>query len=200
MRPASRSKSYREPPIVKNVTRPRSVTGMSSSISVTVSPATDSPRPALVATVGRAVTGWWDLQDMDKNEQESETVERLGPEMTGRWKVFTRRAAHIWDLNEGTYTRLPGPQSQAFDGDGVAARIYTVRAWPEVGSRFWVYVDDAHDSTMTQWRISSTIRSIELEDRVPDEPVWSGSSVAAPAPAANEQRPRAQAGDVGARW
>lgn len=100
---------------------------------------------------------------MDESEQVPEVVERLDPGMSGRWRVSTRRSVHVWDLDEGTYARLPGPLSDSFDGDGVAARIYTVRVWPEVGGRFWVYVDDAQDNSMTQWRISSTVRSIELE-------------------------------------
>lgn len=102
---------------------------------------------------------------MDENEVAQEGVDRLEPEMRGRWRVVTQTSQHVWDLDAMTYQRLPGLQSNAFDGDGFAAPIFTVRVWPEVGSRFWVYVDDAVDVTVTQWRISSRIRSIKPEDQ-----------------------------------
>lgn len=101
----------------------------------------------------------------DENQVAQVGVDRLEPEMRGRWRVVSQNSQHVWDLDEMTYQRLPGQQSNAFDGDGVAAPIFTVRVWPEVGSRFWVYVDDAVDGTVTQWRISSRIRSIVPEGR-----------------------------------
>jgi len=90
-----------------------------------------------------------------------ETVEELTPEMRGVWRVTTRGSEHIWDLNRGRYTRLPGPGSGSGPmlGDGDSNRITQVVRWPRVGDRSHVAFewDDASD----QWRISSPISKIE---------------------------------------
>lgn len=96
---------------------------------------------------------------------EGDGVEQLTPGMTGRWRVTTRRAAHIWDLDEMTYTRLPGAASSAFAHDGATASIRSVERWPQVGSTSFAFFDDPDNPLIEQWRISSTIRRIEPADQ-----------------------------------
>ncbi|NYF99679.1 hypothetical protein [Janibacter cremeus] len=67
-------------------------------------------------------------------------VERLGPEMTGRWRVVTQRAVHLWDLDRMAYVRLPGFESDAFDWDGTQELLVEVREWPVVDKTFYVYI------------------------------------------------------------
>lgn len=90
-----------------------------------------------------------------------ETIDQLTPEMRGVWRVATRGSEHIWDLNHGRYTRLPGPASGsgAMLGDGESHRIAQVVEWPRVGDRSHVVFEI--DGTADQWRISSNISKIE---------------------------------------
>ena len=83
--------------------------------------------------------------------------------MSGRWRVVTKRSVHVWDLDQGTYVRLPGASSSVFNWDGVEAPILAVRVWPAVGEQFFVFLQDPGDLHMEQWRISSAVRRIEQE-------------------------------------
>lgn len=108
--------------------------------------------------------------EVAQEPQSGESVERLAPGMTGRWRVLTRRAEHIWDLDKMTYTRLPGAASSPFAHDEVTASILSVERWPQVGSTSLVFFDDPNDPLIEQWRISSTIRRIEPADRSNAQP------------------------------
>jgi hypothetical protein len=80
--------------------------------------------------------------------------------MTGRWCVRSRRTSHTWDLDQMTYTRHPGAQSQAFAYDDEPQPITRVTAWPRVGEVSCVWFDDPQDGLVEQYRVSSTIQSI----------------------------------------
>lgn len=96
-----------------------------------------------------------------------QAVDALAPGMTGRWLVTTQGSTHIWDLDAGTYTRLPGEHSVAgaFDYDGKAMVITRVNIWPSVGGYSHLFYDDPDFPELLEWfRISSTIKSIEKID------------------------------------
>lgn len=90
-----------------------------------------------------------------------EQVERLGPNMGGRWLVTTQGSEHIWDLDEMTYCRLPGESSRRFDHDSRFHPIDRVEWWPAVGECSLIFYTDPHERLIEQWRQSSTIRRIE---------------------------------------
>jgi len=93
--------------------------------------------------------------------EEVEGVEELRGGMRGRWLVTTKRSRHVWDLDAGTYQRLPGESSQQFAHDGDAHRITRVEHWPALGTSSFVWFDDpGHPESIEQYRISSPIRSI----------------------------------------
>jgi hypothetical protein len=105
-------------------------------------------------------------------------VDALHPGMIGRWLVTTKRSRHIWDLDAGTYQRLPGADSQQFAHDGDPHRITRVEQWPVVGSASFIWFDDPeHPAVLEQYRISSPVRSIT---RLADLPM-------APAPPETQQ-------------
>ena len=93
-------------------------------------------------------------------DQAPHTVAELTPGTGGRWEVRARSARHVWDLDFMTYTRLPGPDSEAMDYDGMAVAILRVERWPAVGGQSVVVYDDPFDATLEQWRRCSTIRAI----------------------------------------
>ena len=96
---------------------------------------------------------------MDEN---TDTITELTTTSTGRWLVTTRGSRHIWDMDAGTYTRMPGKGRSSFTGDGAVLTIYAVRIYPKVGASFYVELDDPNDPYGTvQWRLSSTVVSIE---------------------------------------
>lgn len=96
--------------------------------------------------------------------ENTDTITELTAASTGRWLVTTRGSRHIWDMDEGTYTRMPGEGRSSFTGDGAALTIYAVRVYPRVGERFYVHLDDPNDPLQLQWRLSSTVASIERMD------------------------------------
>jgi hypothetical protein len=107
--------------------------------------------------------------EADVNAQQ---VEELGPEMSGVWEVETRGSTHIWDLDVGTYQRLPGPRGRPMSGDGVPQRITWVGHWPRVGDRSYVVYDDADiPQLLEHWRYSGTILSIR-QAQIPASPDW----------------------------
>jgi hypothetical protein len=87
-------------------------------------------------------------------------VEVLAPWMGGVWLVVTQGSCHIWDLDSGTYTRIPSADSGsgAFKFDRQAMTITAVERWPQVGSnsRIW-YGDPAVPDRREHWRQSSKI-------------------------------------------
>lgn len=114
-------------------------------------------------------------EDTDRTPA-TKTVEHLEEGISGRWRVFTQRATHEFDLDRMTYTRQPGSDSQSFERDGIEGRISRVVDWPTVGQRFFVFFDDPENPLMEQWRISSTVRRIESVD--PDARVDEDNGVA----------------------
>lgn len=94
-------------------------------------------------------------------DENTDTVTELTPHMTGRWLVTTSGSRHVWDMDNGTYTRMPGEGRGRFTGDGAALSIYAVRVYPRVGASFYVELDDPADPLQVQWRLSSTVERIE---------------------------------------
>jgi hypothetical protein len=92
-------------------------------------------------------------------------IEKLEPGMTGSYLVTTQSSQHIWNLDTMEYTRLPGEYSPLFDYDGNTVKLNYVEVWPEVGGRSSIVYDDLlYPDSIEQWRISSTIASIEKID------------------------------------
>jgi len=71
-----------------------------------------------------------------------QTADRLGPDGTGRWLVTTGGRQHLWDLDAGTYRRLPGPGRGSFDYDGKLLTLTRIERWPAVGKTFFIWFDD----------------------------------------------------------
>ena len=98
-----------------------------------------------------------------------ESVEKLTPDMGGRWLVTTQGSTHLWDLDTMTYTRKPGRNSLSgsFSHDQEPMRLTRVDRWPAVGSTsFLRYDDPAAPMDLEHWRLSSTIVSIvRVDDR-----------------------------------
>ena len=90
-----------------------------------------------------------------------EQLERLAPGVGGVWLVSSRKGTtHLWDLDAKTYRRQPGPGSSRMAYDNTTVPIPNVGAWPEVGGRALVFLDDPQNPFMAQWRFCSAIRSI----------------------------------------
>lgn len=99
---------------------------------------------------------------------ETETVQELTAEMSGRWLVTTQGSQHVWDLDAWTYERRPGRGRGNFQGDGVPQRIWAVGRFPKVGFSFYVELDDTVDQVQT--RLSTEVVRIErLSDPQPDD-------------------------------
>lgn len=111
------------------------------------------------------------VDSMNRYEESTDPTDyrdELGPADTGRWLVFTKGSVHLWDLDQGTYQRLPGEGRSRFDYDEVVVHLTRVERWPSVGSTSFIWYDDPiHPHTLEQWRQSSTIRRIQ---RLPLEP------------------------------
>ncbi|WP_288338300.1 hypothetical protein [uncultured Gordonia sp.] len=108
-----------------------------------------------------------DPADDDTNPA-PEAIDALSGDMRGRWIVASQGSTHLWDLDELTYTRRPGPASPSgsFDYDGIAHRITRVTRWPRVGDQSLVWFDDpASPFDTEQFRRSSVIVAIT---RAPD--------------------------------
>lgn len=100
------------------------------------------------------------LRAADRDTQlELRTIKSLSPAMRGAWLVRTERSLHLWDLDEMTYTRRPGPSDSGFGGmhwDGRPMPITHVAAWPSLGDNFIVWFDDPEDSDQREHCHSST--------------------------------------------
>ncbi len=80
----------------------------------------------------------------------------------GRWLVRSGKSRHVWDLEAGTYMRMPSSVSQSFQYDGVPHRITMVEWWPRLGQRSFVWFEDPDDPAGREhYRVSSPIQSIE---------------------------------------
>lgn len=111
----------------------------------------------------------------DPSAVDGEFVERLTPNMTGRWLVTTRHTTHVWDLNgAATYERRPGAAGQAMPYDGQPVAIDRVERWPVVGDRALVFFTDPARPDWEVYRMCSAIVSIrrltgDVELAAPDE-------------------------------
>lgn len=94
------------------------------------------------------------------------SVDQLTADDTGQWLVTTLGSRHVWDLDAGTYQRIPGATRASFDWDKAVVRLTRVERWPAVGSTSFIWFDDpALPDLVEQWRQSSTIVSIEAINR-----------------------------------
>lgn len=96
---------------------------------------------------------------------ELETVAELGPESVGRWIVETQGSFHIWDLDNFTVIRIPGPDSHAgpFAYDSQPMAITRVTYWPRVGFSSLIWFDDPENPLLEHYRLSSTVRRIHRD-------------------------------------
>ena len=78
--------------------------------------------------------------------------------MRGVWRVKTFGSQHIWDLDQSTYTRLPGEGRSQWTADGRACPILAVAKWPRLGDGFYVTFAGPLGE---EWRLSSTVERIE---------------------------------------
>lgn len=98
---------------------------------------------------------------------DSDVITKLGPDDTGVYLVTTQGSQHIWNLDDMTYTRLPGLQSKSgsMEFDAIPVKLTRVERWPEVGSTSFIFYDDLYmPDTLEQWRQSSRIDRIEKID------------------------------------
>jgi predicted MFS family arabinose efflux permease len=92
----------------------------------------------------------------------SQVVTEMWGGLGGRWLVRSRKSRHVWDLDAGTYMRVPSSTSQTFQHDGVPHRITMVEWWPRLGQRSFVWFDNPDDpASLEHYRVSSPIQSIE---------------------------------------
>ena len=95
-----------------------------------------------------------------------DTVERLDESALGCWLATTHGSRHVWEIAPGGvhWTRMPGDGRAHFDGDAERQLLTSIERWPVVGDKFLIWFD----SWLTdEWRLSSTIRSIERLERAP---------------------------------
>ena len=72
----------------------------------------------------------------------ADTVTELTPESTGRWVLTSRGSHHLIDLDQRTYERRPGPDSQDFPYDRMPMELLRIDAWPKVGERMLIWLQD----------------------------------------------------------
>ena len=90
----------------------------------------------------------------------AETVDELGPGMSGKWEVHTRGSRHVWDLDAHTYARHPRSPRSGMPHDESNHPVTGVGAWPRVGAHSYVVFDDPDNPRLEQWRSSGTIQTI----------------------------------------
>lgn len=98
----------------------------------------------------------------DNEETAPITVEELTGTESGRWRVVTRDSSHLFDLDERTVTRIPGPNAKPTIND-LTRPLRLIRQC-RVGSRGrWLMEPDSLDSPVDYfWHVSSMIQRIEL--------------------------------------
>lgn len=95
-----------------------------------------------------------------------DAVEHLDKYALGCWLTTTRGSRHVWETEpDGVHwARMPGDGRAQFDGDAERQLLTSIERWPAVGDKFLIWFD----SWLTdEWRLSSTIRSIERLERAP---------------------------------
>lgn len=111
------------------------------------------------------------LADVLSGYRRGREVSELARGSVGRWPVRCDDATHVWDLDRGTYLRLPDPDANTrrrdtdlprrpFAHDGIEIRIVRVAAWPTVGETAWVWREHPWHATVDCFRRSRKVLSI----------------------------------------
>ena len=116
---------------------------------------------ALVERAGRVLRSSVGRYEIESHRY-AHPGDELRSEIEGRWLVISQGSTHLWDLDAGTYARIPGPgRSGGYPHDGRPMPITRVDRWPVVGSTSLVWYDDPNSPlTREHWRQSSIIASI----------------------------------------
>ena len=108
---------------------------------------------------------------------EPEAVTELQAGLGGCWLVTTRTSRHVWNLDQMTYQRLPGPDGHKFVADGMVLPLTRIGVYPAVGRSSLVFYDDPENEQRERWRVSATVVSItRLETEDADQPDPDGVS------------------------
>lgn len=102
----------------------------------------------------------------------NETVEELEGDEGGVWRVLTRRSCYVFDLDDMTVIRMPGPTASATINDRIRPlrRIEVCRVG-EAG--YWtMHPDDESSAVDYYWQSSTVIRRIQ---RILDGPDSDGA-------------------------
>lgn len=89
-----------------------------------------------------------------------DAVSALHEGLGGCWLVITRTSQHVWNLDQMTYQRLPGPDGQGFVADGMVLTITRIGVYPAVGRSSLLFYDDPENEQRERWRVSATVVSI----------------------------------------
>jgi hypothetical protein len=94
---------------------------------------------------------------------DAETVAELTAGMTGRWLVVTQGSNHLWDLDQMTWARFPGPLSLRGSclADAEDLPIIQIGRYPKVGGLSVVLCCNPHFPEIVHWRQSSLSERIE---------------------------------------
>lgn len=82
----------------------------------------------------------------------------------GRWNVYAQGSVHRFDLDAGTVTRIPGPNSRPSIND-VTRKLRTIEASAVGRSGYWTLASDRDDVDF-YWQVTSRIVRIT---RIPDD-------------------------------
>lgn len=93
----------------------------------------------------------------------TDDVQELTGSETGRWRVFTRNSSHVFDLDAGTVTRIPGPK--AWPGANDRPRPIRSIESCKVGDRgYWTMQTDGWSPSIDYWwHLTSVIQKIVRE-------------------------------------
>lgn len=100
--------------------------------------------------------------------QAAARLDTLPADSTGCWVVRTVHTAHLFDLGDAVYARVPGPGRNEMPHDRVWLRLLRFGVPPRVGGSFLIFVDDpdpAVSAFFELWRVSSIVVSIEAAPR-----------------------------------
>ena len=93
-----------------------------------------------------------------------ERVEALKVGDAGRWRVVTQSSAYIFDFDEGTVERLPGPDATPSINDRPRP-IRNIRECRVGKGGWWTMDNDGYnDPNEYYWQMTTPIRSITCED------------------------------------